>query len=419
MYQWGIHLILLSVICFFYYKNTRNTVLAGVFLPALLLKLLSGICLGLVFLKFYNGTGDTFVFFEYAVNYSKMISNEPDRFIKFFFNNVSDDPFLSSQPRVVAFVKIGALITFVACNNYWIASIYFSLISFSGFFYFANKTVSAFPGYKWHIAVSFLFFPSVVFWSSGFIKESVVMPAMLIIAGYFFSWIYEKRRIKLLPVCITILMCGVVFFIKFYYAAVLIPVLVALGITQYLSGRAELKTSTQVTVFFTSLLSLFIAVSFLNPYLSINTFLQTVYQNYVATVLLSSDEKLILFYNLTPTISSFLINLPAALFSGLYRPLVFEAKNVFMIITGLENTGLLFLTFYVFFNLKRNTRETDILLLTGVVFYIVLLSSLLAFSSPNLGTLARYKVGFLPFFVCLLLWHTPFEKVIYRFKKPL
>lgn len=143
-------------------------------------------------------------------------------------------------------------------------------------------------------------------------------------------------------------MCGVVFFIKFYYAAVLIPVLVALGITQYLSGRAELKTSMQVTVFFTSLLSLFIAVSFLNPYLSINTFLQSVYQNYVATVLLSSDEKLIHFYNLTPTISSFLINLPAALFSGLYRPLVFEAKNVFMIITGLENTGLLFLTFYVF-----------------------------------------------------------------------
>jgi uncharacterized membrane protein YqaE (UPF0057 family) len=259
MYQWGIHLILLSVICFFYYKNTRNTVLAGVFLPALLLKLLSGICLGLVFLKFYNGTGDTFVFFEYAVNYSKMISNEPDRFIKFFLKNVSDDPFLSSQPRVVAFVKFASLITFIALNNYWIASIYFSLISFSGFFYFANKVASACPDYKWHITVSFLFFPSVVFWSSGFIKESVVMPAMLIIAGYFFSWIYEKRRIKILPVCITILMCGVVFFIKFYYAAVLIPVLVALGITQYLSRRAELKTSMQVTVFFTFLLSLFIS----------------------------------------------------------------------------------------------------------------------------------------------------------------
>ncbi len=419
MYQWGIHLILLSVICFFYYKNTRNTALAGVFLPALLLKLLSGICLGLIFLKFYNGTGDTFGFFEYAVKYSKMISNEPDRFINFFFRNVTGDPFLSSQPRVVAFVKFATLITFIAFNNYWISSIYFSLISFSGFFYFANKVASAFPEYKWYIAISFLFFPSVVFWSSGFIKESIVMPAMLIIAGYFFSWIYEKKRIKILPVCITILMCGVVFFIKFYYAAVFIPVLIALGITQYLSRMAELKPSMQLTVFFILLLSLFIAVSFLNPYLSINTFLQSVYQNNVATVLLSSDEKIIHFYKLTPAISSFLINLPVAIFSGLFRPLIFEAQNVFMIITGFENSCLLVFTCYVFFNLKRSKRKTDILLVTSGVFYILLLASLLAFSSPNLGTLARYKIGFLPFFVYLLLWYSPFERIIQSFKKPL
>ncbi|WP_156140231.1 hypothetical protein [Sporocytophaga myxococcoides] len=392
--------------------------LGGVLLPALLLKLLSGICLGLVFLIFYKGTGDTFVFFEYAVKYSKMISNEPDRFIKFFFKNITDDPFLSSQPRVVAFIKLASLITFISFNNYWIASIYFSLISFLGFFNFASMVASAYPEYKWHIAVSFLFFPSVVFWSSGFIKESIVMPAMLIITGYFFSWIFEKRKIKILHVGITILMCGVVFFIKFYYAAVLIPVLIALGITKYLSRMAEIKTSMQVTVFFTSLLSLFIVVSFLNPYLSINTFLQSIYQNNVATVLLSSHGKMIHFYNLTPTISSFVINFPAALFAGLFRPLIFEAKNVFMITTGLENACLLILSFYVFFNLKRNKRKTDILILTSIVFYIVFLSSLLAFSSPNLGTLARYKIGFLPFFICLLLLYSPFEKIIKRFNKP-
>lgn len=419
MYQWGIHLILLTVICFFYYKNTRNTELAGVFLPALLLKLFSGICLGFVFLKFYNGTGDTFGFFEYAVKYSKMISNDPDGFVKFFFENVTGDPFLSSQPRVVAFVKFASLITFISFNNYWIATVYFSLISFGGFYYFANKTASAFPEYKWRIAISFLFFPSVVFWSSGFIKESIVMPAMLIITGYFFSWIYEKKRIKLLPVMITVLLSGVVFFIKFYYAAVLIPVLVSLGFTQYFSRRAALKSSIQVTVFFALLLSLFIVASFLNPYLSLNNFLQSVYQNYVATVLLSSDDKIIHFYQFTPAISSFLINLPTALFAGLFRPLIFEGQNVFMLLTGFENTCLLILTCYVFLNLKRSKANTDILLVTGGIFYIVILASLLAFSSPNMGTLARYKIGFLPFFVCLLLWYSPFEKIIQKFRKPL
>ncbi|WP_028982021.1 hypothetical protein [Sporocytophaga myxococcoides] len=419
MYQWGIHLILLSVIGFFYYRNTRNAALAGVFLPALVLKLLSGICLGLVFLKIYNGTGDTFSFFEYAVKYSKLITTEPGAFIKFFFGNITSDTFLNSQPRVLAFVKFASLITFISFNNYWIATVYFSLISFCGFFYFANKVASAMPESKWHMAIAFLFFPSVVFWSSGFIKESIVMSAMLIITGNFFSWLYEKKSIKLLPVIITVLMCGLVFFIKFYYAAVLIPVLIALVITQYLSRRAGLKSSMQVTIFFTLLFSLFIAVSFMNPYLSINTFLQSVYQNNVATVLLSSDEKLIHFYKFTPAITSFLINLPIALFAGLFRPLIFEAKNVFMIITGIENTCLIILSFFVFFNQKKSKGNTDILLVTSGVFYIVLLASLLAFSSPNLGTLARYKIGFLPFFVYLLLWYSPFEKIINRFKKPL
>ncbi|MBO9699159.1 MAG: hypothetical protein J7604_03060 [Sporocytophaga sp.] len=386
----------------------------------MLQKLISGICLGFVFLKFYNGTGDTFSFFEYAVKYSKMISNDPYGFIEFFFENVTDDKFLTSQPRVVAFIKIASLITFISFNNYWIATVYFSLISFSGFFYFANKVVSALPESKWHIAVAFLFFPSVVFWSSGFIKESIVMPAMLIITGNFFSWLYEKRSINFLSAIFTVLMCGLVFFIKFYYAVVLISVLIALGITQYLSRRVVLKSSMQVTAFFILLFILFIAVSFLNPYLSINTFLQSVYQNNVATVLLSSDEKLIHFYSLRPAISSFLINLPIAIFAGLFRPLIFEARNVFMIITGIENTCLVILTFYVFFNLKRSKGNTDILLVTSGTFYIVLLASLLAFSSPNLGTLARYKIGFLPFFIFLLLWYSPpIGKIVHRFKKPL
>jgi len=419
MYQWSIHLILLSVICFFYYKNIRYSALAPVFIPALLVKLLSGICLGLIYLKFYKGVGDTFLYYNYAVHYSPMVIEAPDRFLQFLFSNVTGDPSLSSQPRVLTFVKFASLITFVSFNNYWIATLYFSLISFVGFFYFANKIASAVPEVKWFVAIAFLFFPSVVFWSSGFIKESIVMPALLVVAGNFFSWVVEGKRIRFGQVIITLLMSGIVFYIKFYYAAVLIPVLMSLGITKYLDNRVGLSLFKQASVFFIVLVSHCVVVSFLNPYLSINTFLQSVYQNYEATLLLSSRDKIIHFYNLIPTLTSFAVNFPQALFAGLFRPLIVEADNILMVFTGLENTLLLLLTLNAFITIKKRAGSIDWLFVTAAVVYIIVLASLLAFSSPNLGTLARYKIGFLPFFVCLLLWFSPLEKVVQKVGKPL
>ncbi len=57
--------------------------------------------------------------------------------------------------------------------------------------------------------------------------------------------------------------------------------------------------------------------------------------------------------------------------------------------------------------------------LLALLLYTVLLATLLALSSPNFGTLLRYKVGFLPFLAYLLLIHPLGQWEAYQQKKAL
>jgi hypothetical protein len=57
-------------------------------------------------------------------------------------------------------------------------------------------------------------------------------------------------------------------------------------------------------------------------------------------------------------------------------------------------------------------REKYSLITFAVLVYSVLLCIFLTLSSPNLGTLARYRIGFLPFFVFVLVYQNPLVNFI-------
>ena len=96
---------------------------------------------------------------------------------------------------------------------------------------------------------------------------------------------------------------------------------------------------------------------------------------------------------------------PMAIFTALYRPLVFEIGSAMMIITALENTALLFFTFMLIYKIRwRNMIR--ILLGEPLIMYSVFFSLLLAFgvgmASTNFGALSRYKLPFMPFYFSAL-----------------
>jgi hypothetical protein len=93
---------------------------------------------------------------------------------------------------------------------------------------------------------------------------------------------------------------------------------------------------------------------------------------------------------------------PAAIIAGLFRPVIWEAKNPFILISSLENFFLVILVLYTFF--KIGIREyfsavsRDPFLTFSLVFSLLFAFGV-GLASANFGALVRYKIPLLPFFV--------------------
>jgi hypothetical protein len=129
------------------------------------------------------------------------------------------------------------------------------------------------------------------------------------------------------------------------------------------------------------------------------------------TLAASTSENVIHFTQLQPTFISLVKNAPLAIVSGLFRPFVWEGNSLFQYFTGAENLFILFtslIALLLFRQIPVSTNPQVYLLFVAAILYILLLATLLAFSAPNFGALARYKVGFLPFLLYLITWAMSF-----------
>jgi hypothetical protein len=147
-------------------------------------------------------------------------------------------------------------------------------------------------------------------------------------------------------------------------------------------------------------------------------FFKVVVENYYAFQLLSKPGGAIQFSDLQPTIWSFIFHAPWALISGMFRPFIWEANNLLQLVVAMENILLLFFLITSLRNWKQFLQSSDRLLILSVVIYILLLCIFLTLSTPNFGTLSRYRIGFLPFIFFLVMIDNPvisyFTKIVQR-----
>ncbi|MEQ8423697.1 MAG: hypothetical protein RIA63_03240 [Cyclobacteriaceae bacterium] len=143
-------------------------------------------------------------------------------------------------------------------------------------------------------------------------------------------------------------------------------------------------------------------------------------ENHDAYVGVSDENPFIHFTNLSPTWSSILKNSPWAFISGLFRPFIFESQTVFQAVISLENLLLIVLCFINLKNISTAWHSPHRLMILSAVVYISLLSIFLALSTPNFGTLSRYRIGFLPFLFFLLLYYPSqdIKRWINKLKQP-
>jgi hypothetical protein len=105
------------------------------------------------------------------------------------------------------------------------------------------------------------------------------------------------------------------------------------------------------------------------------------------------------------SIGGVLLSFPVALATSLFRPFIFEVRNPLMLFSALESTFYLFLTLLVFYRVGFR-RIGKIIAGNPVIIFSLLFSvvfmGLVAVSTLNFGTLARYKAPGMPFYLLFL-----------------
>jgi hypothetical protein len=407
-----IHILFLGYIIWFIFQKSQNLPLKHFFFPSVLIKLCSGIVLGFLYQWYFKG-GDTLNFFHDAVVLSSLAQeNVTDYSQALFANTIADGLphglYFTHQPRALIFSKLVSFFSLITFNNYWLISLYLSLLSFLGIWYLANQLAKFFPNTRYTAAIAFLFFPSFVFWSSGVMKESIAIPALCILIAFTLSHLKtgsSSPRELLLKLPVIVILLWLLWQLKYYYFGVLVPVLCATLLASFIVKKTSISSAFSKALIwilvFTGLLGM---ASFVHPNLQFDNFAMALVQNHDLIYQASDPENLIHYDAFVPTWKSLLKNSPEALFSGLFRPLIWETHSPFHALLGIENSFLLIFSILAVFKFARNKIDNaDTILLVAAVIYILLLATLLALASPNFGSLARYRVGFLPFLVYIVL----------------
>jgi hypothetical protein len=418
-----IHIPVLLLLGFWLYRESVDQPLRKLFWAGFVLKLTAGLALGWVYTSYYHYQADTILYFEDASKLAQLAWSKPLSYVKILLYNQFEPEItfgLAQQPRAFFMAKLVSLFTVFTGNNYWTTGLYLSLLSFYGFWRLANTLAVIFPTSRIAAAIAFLLFPSVVFWSSGLIKETIAMACICgnlhLLLAYNFNVNAPASALKKTGHGVILLLAVyLVWKLKYYYLAVFIPVYLAYLAALYLHKKLLSASNPIVLILIYLLLfsGILAGVTMLHPSLHTDVLLGTIIENHDVTLAASTSENVIHFTQLQPTFISLVKNAPLAVVSGLFRPLIWEGNSLFQYFTGAENLFILFtslITLLLSRQVPVSKHPQVYLLLVAAILYILLLATLLAFSAPNFGALARYKVGFFPFLLYLSTWAIIFKK---------
>lgn len=393
----------------------RQPALRRVFWPALLAKLVAGICLGLVY-TYYYPVSDTFIYFSDALQLVSLARQDFGAYVEFlaFTSEPASLQLALPEPRALLLTKITSIFSLLTGNNYWTISLYFSFISFLSSWFFVRTLCHFLPGAATAAVVAILFLPSATFWTSGLLKESLAIAALFYPCALILK-VWFSDRMRWHHFVLGLLSLWILWNLKYFYVGIFLPVAITtLLYRSTIHKRYAMSAGAELAIWLLILIIPLVLISFMHPNFHFDRVADVLVKNNAAYVRQSDPGDFVRFHNLTPDVPGILINAPWALFSGLFRPLLWEAVSLPQIVAGVENIFLLLFFAVSLLTAGSYRSEPHRLLILAIIVYIILLSVFITISAPNFGTLSRYRVGYISFFAFLILNKNPLTQYVER-----
>lgn len=385
------------------------------FHTTLVIKVLSGLAMGALYLYYYKA-GDIMDAYNNVSRFAMLFYSDNHKFMEMYLHNsfidndeIGFQEMLTYSPRQLFFIKlivpIGILI-----DNYWMLNVYVSIFSFLGLWNLSNRIVSIFSVSKTAVVISFLLFPSVVFWSSGMLKESILLGCIGFSMSFYLKWVYERRRPEIFELIIFGGALWLIFNLKYYIFTILFFLMITHFVHRmvvYSFPWLKEYRVHRIVIYYLVLANLGLSAGWIHPNLSIENLYNALHNNYADTLSTSHNHNVFHLNYFNEGEWGMLLDFPKALIFGLFGPFTNSGRGWIAWLAVIENYVLLLAAAYFVVDQTRKKWKGWTMEHLIVVNYIVLMASFLSFASPNWGTLIRYKVSFAPLLILLLLSELP------------
>ncbi len=415
-----IYILLLSFLAYLVRPLVTTPETRKYFLPALWVRFFGAIMLGVLYQFYYDG-GDTFNYFTHGSRWIwEAFLDDPWNGIRLLTTSGGvhfPETFEYSQhiwyyrdPNSYFIVRLAAFIDLFTFHTYSATALFFATFSFSGLWAMFSAVARKYPlNVKW-LAIGILFFPSVVFWGSGILKDTVTLGAL----GWL-TWglvqVIELRKGNVIYFVAIAISVYLVISIKTYIIVCYMPLLL---IWIYWKNIIYVKNIALRVLLAPVLVVFFGSASYL-------TFVQIGEQNPNYTLESISERAAVTAYDirygwgartegdggydlgtLDGTWQSMIRLFPQAVNVSLFRPYLWEVRNPLMLLAAFESFIILIFTIY-FLLIRRGLLKvsSDPFLLFCLIFALIF-SFAVGVSTSNFGTLMRYKIPMIPFFVLIL-----------------
>jgi hypothetical protein len=401
------------------HKRIQKNGLYKWYRKGLMVKLLGAIGVCIVYQFYYKG-GDTVNYYQTSTAISNLISKDFSVFVDVLFGNNSREnrsffdpatgyPVYWTDKTALLVARMLVPLCFLSFKSFITMSLLLSWICYSGIWRLFLLFNEHFPQLERQFAIAFLFIPSVAFWGSGLLKDSITISA---VGWYtcFFYYFFIQKTYTFKGICFILISSFLLINIKPYIFFALLP-----GSLIWLSNERLAKVQSSILKAMAA--PFFILVGVGISFLLLSQMgdvlgLYSIDKVLERAVVVNIDQKQEYYGGNSFDIGKFdadpmsmLSKAHVAIAATLFRPYLWDVRNVVMLASALENTYIMLLTAFLLIRLKI-VGFFSLIGKNPMLLFSVLFSLFFAFSvgiaTSNFGSLVRLKIPCIPFYVASL-----------------
>jgi hypothetical protein len=397
-----------------------------------LVKFAFGLLLWVIYTYYYTNrtTADIYKYFDDSKVIFDTLKTNPIHFFKLLFGIANNTPEFDTYYTVMNFwarkldsniyndshtiIRFNALLRIFSMGYFNVHTVFFCFLSLAGLTALYKTFIPYLTDKKKELLIVVYLLPSVLFWGSGALKESIILFSLGMLV-YYFSKLFSAKSV-VYCLAVTLLLA----FSKFYVWLSILPGLLFIfwikrSSTQYvfLKFIAIIAIGTLLAVFSEEL------VGFQSPFVTLSQKQLEFNELASGNAIDANNQKIAVAGSvlsiapLQPTFFSFFKNAPSALMHLIFRPYLWDSFSPLVLMAALENILLLSVIVFciVFIKPIKSINWSYVLFcLSFVLIQFVIIGE----TTPILGAIVRYKVPALPFLLIAALLMLNKEKAMQK-----